>query len=217
MSRLLVSAALVVPAGLFAAAAVHDRATVLKDGEQEITRSVAVMHEHAHKVFETAELVLGRVDDRLRGLSWDEVADPETNAFLARLKAPLEQAVSVWISDAQGIVRAGSQPWEAGGNIAERDFFQAQRERDAGIYVSAAFQGKATRRASFAVSRRRSTPDGRFDGTIHVALSPEYFARFYAEIAPDLPHGGALVRSDGEVLIREPYREITRAWVRTAP
>ncbi|WP_261563536.1 PDC sensor domain-containing protein, partial [Frankia tisae] len=122
-------------------------------------------------------------------LTWDRVAAPETSAFLVRLKTPLEQAVAIWVADAQGVIRAGSQGWDrASANIADRDFFQAQRERDAGAFVSAAFQGKATAKATFAVSRRRSTADGQFDGTVHIGLDPEYFARFYADAAPGLPH-----------------------------
>jgi len=205
---MLVAASFVVPAGLFAAAAMHDRATVLEEAQDGIIRSVSVMHEHARKVLETAELALARADDRVDSLNWEQIAAPETSAFLSRLKAPLEQAVAIWVTDAQGVVRAGSQEWDrAAPSIAGRDFFQAQRERDAGTFISSAFQGKATTRATFAVSRRRSTADGRFDGTVHIGLDPEYFARFYAEAASDLPHTGALVRADGEVLIREPVRD----------
>jgi hypothetical protein len=83
-------------------------------------------------------LSLGRVDDRIRVMSWEEIAAPETNAFLQRLKAPPEQAVSIWITDATGHVRAGSQPWDPNVAIAEPEFFQVQRGRDAGTYISAA-------------------------------------------------------------------------------
>ena len=203
----LVAASFLLPAGLLAAAAVHDRAIVLDEAEEAIVRSVAVMHEHARKVLETVDLVLARVDDRLQNSSGDEASLVATNALLARLKKPLEQAVAIWVADAQGVIQSASQDWDhALPGIADRDFFQAQRDRDAGSYISAPFQGKATTRATFAVSRRRSTVDGRFAGTIHVGLDPEYFARFYAEAAPGMPHTGALVREDGAVLIREPYR-----------
>jgi signal transduction histidine kinase len=57
---------------------------------------------------------------------------------------------------------------------------------------------------SFAVSRRRSTPDGHFDGIIHVALNPEYFSRFFQEAAPPGPHGAGLIREDGSILARSP-------------
>jgi signal transduction histidine kinase len=204
LHRLLLVAALLVPAVVFAAAAAWNRAEVLRDNEETITRTTAILHEHARKVFDTVELVIGRVEDRTHDMSWDEIAAPETSAFLQRLKAPLEQAVSIWITDATGHVRAGSQPWDTNVTVDEREFFQAQRGRDAGTYISAVFQGKATGRSSFAVSRRRSTPDSHFDGIIHVALSPEYFSRFFREAAPPGPHAAALIREDGSILARSP-------------
>ena len=187
LHRLLLVASLLVPAFVFVAAAAWNRAEVLRENEETITRTAAILHEHARKVFDTVELAIGRVEDRIQAMSWDEIAAPETSAFLRRLKAPLEQAVSIWITDAGGYVRAGSQEWDPTVSIAEREWFQVQRETDAGTYISAAFEGKATRISSFAVSRRRSTPDGRFDGIIHVALSPEYFRHFFQEAAPPGP------------------------------
>ena len=205
---MLVIASILVPAGLFAGAVVKDRVQVLREGEATTKRTVSIMHEHARKVIETGELALARVDDRIRGLDWDTIATPEVSGLLAQIKQPLEQVVSIWVTDASGTVRAGSQDAGLNASIAERDFFQAHVERDVGTFVSQAFRGRATNTASFAISRRRSTPDGRFDGTVHIALSPEYFARFYADAAPDLLHAAALIRLDGTVLAREPYREI---------
>ena len=204
LHRLLIVASLLVPAVVFAAAAAWNRTEVLNDSERTIVRTTAILHEHASKVFDTVELVIGRVEDRTHGMSWEEIAAPETSAFLQRLKAPLEQAVSIWITDATGRVRAGSQAWDPAATIHEREFFQAQRGRDAGTFISAAFEGKATRKPSFAVSRRRSTPEGHFDGIIHVALSPEYFSRIFQEAAPPGPHAATLIRDDGSILARSP-------------
>jgi signal transduction histidine kinase len=204
LHRFLVAVSLIGPLGLFVATSLHNRADVLREGKATVVRTVAVMDEHARKVFETGELVLGRADGRISALTWDEISSPAVSAFLARLVAPLDQIVSIWITDVQGVVRAGSQNWEQGSSIAEREFFRVQREGDAGAYVSAAFRGKATNVASFALSRRRTTPDGHFDGTVHIALSPEYFTSYYAAMAPDLAHTAGLVRSDGEVLAHDP-------------
>jgi signal transduction histidine kinase/CheY-like chemotaxis protein len=204
LHRLLLVAALLVPALVFIAAATWNRAEVLRENEETITRTAAILHEHARKVFDTVDLVIGRVEDRTHGMSWEEISAPETSAFLRRLKAPLEQAVSIWITDATGHVRAGSQPWDPNVTIDEREWFQVQRGRDAGTFISAPFQGKATRIPSFAVSRRRSTPDGHFDGIIHVALSPEYFSRFFQEAAPPGASAAGLIREDGFILARAP-------------
>ncbi|WP_315975121.1 hybrid sensor histidine kinase/response regulator [Microvirga yunnanensis] len=204
LHRLLLVASLLVPVIVFVAAAAWNRAEVLRDNEETIIRTAAILHEHARKVFDTVDLVIGRVEDRTYGMSWDEISAPSTSDFLRRIKAPLEQAVSIWITDATGHVRAGSQPWDPNVSIGEREWFQAQRGRDVGTYISAPFHGKATRIPSFAVSRRRSTPDGHFDGIIHVALSPEYFSRFFQEAAPPGPHGAGLIRADGSILARSP-------------
>ncbi|HYF53559.1 MAG TPA: ATP-binding protein [Salinarimonas sp.] len=207
LHRYLLVASVLVPACVFAAAAAWNRSEVLREDTQTIERTTAILHEHARKVFDTVELALGRVDDRVRGQSWDEIAAPGTSEFLRRLKTPLEQAVSIWIADADGRIRAGSQPWNPAVSIADRDFFAVHREGDAGLHISPSFQGRATLVSSFAASRRRSTPDGRFDGTIHVALSPDYFTHFFQEASPAGPHFAALIRQDGAVLARSPVRQ----------
>jgi signal transduction histidine kinase/ActR/RegA family two-component response regulator len=208
LNQLLFACALVVPAAVFGAAAWHNRIEVLSDAEQAVVRTDAILDEHARKVFETVNLTLMSADERVRNASWDAIASPETSAYLSQLKAPLEHVVSIWIADASGQVRAGSQPWDPHVSITDRDFFRAHIERDVGTYISAAFIGRATSTASFAVSRRRSTPDGRFDGTIHVALSPGYFAHVFQETAPPIPYRALLVRLDGAVLAREPARRV---------
>ncbi len=207
LHRYLLVASVLVPAAVFAAATAWNHSEVLREDTQTIQRTTAILHEHARKVFDTVELVAGRVDDRVRGLSWEEIGSPETSAFLRDLKTPLEQAVSIWVADASGRVRAGSQPWDPATTIADREFFSVHRETDGGLHISGPFQGRATRAASFAASRRRSTPDGRFDGTIHVSLSPDYFTRFFDEASPGAPHFAALIRQDGEILARSPARD----------
>jgi signal transduction histidine kinase len=203
--RLLLASAIVVPALVFAVAAAWNRSEVLRDGTDAVARTASVMHEHAAKVFDTADLILSYADDRTRTMTWEEIARPETSAFLARTIASLQQVVSVWITDAHGVVQAGSQPWNQGFQISERPFFQIHRNNPrAGTQISGWFVGQATKTASFAVSQRRSSSDGTFNGIIHVALSPDYFGKFYQEVVPPFTFAAALARSDGAVLAREP-------------
>jgi len=204
LHRLLLAAALLVPAILFGGAAWQDYGAVLREGRATITRTTAIMHEHARKVFETEELMLALVDQRVDGQTWSTISDPATSAFLRQLKEPMEQAVSVWIADGTGAIRAGSQPWEPGSGIASRDYFNVHRTGSVGTYISEQFIGRATGTVSFAISRRRSTPDGAFDGTMHVAASPEYFERFYAEAGAPYAHLALLLRADGAILASSP-------------
>ena len=204
LHRVLLAAAVMVPGLLFGAAAWQNREDVLREGRDAIQRTAAVMQEHGRKVFETAELAIGQVDERIDDHDWERIGAASTSGFLHRLCAPMDQLVSIWIADADGRVRAGSQAWTPGSGIAGRDFFQAQKAADRGTYIGAAFTGAATSAASFAIIRRRTVPGGVFDGTIHAAASPDYFTRFYAEAAPPIAHVALLIRDDGAVLAREP-------------
>ncbi len=209
LHQMLLGAAMLVPAVLFAAAAWENYAAVWREGTAIVQRTTAIMHEHARKVFETEELLLSLVDERISDMPPAAVSAPATSDFLRRVKAPLDQAVSAWIADADGIIQAGSQPWKGGTGIASHGFFQQQRAADpsiqeGGTYISEAFSGRATGTPSFAISRRRRGPDGAFAGTIHVAASPAYFARFYQQAASPLSHLALLIRTDGAILAQEP-------------
>ena len=207
LHRIVLAAALAVPSVLFAAAVWQNHEDVLREGHDSIERTAAIMQEHARKVFETAELAIGQVTERVDNVPWATIATPATNDFLARLKAPMDQLVSIWIADATGTVRAGSQPWPAGSGISGRNFFQVHRTATGPLYVGQPFTGAATATASFAISHGRRTPEGEFDGTVHVAVSPAYFSRFYEEATPKTPHRALLVRDDGVILARHPTVE----------
>jgi PAS domain S-box-containing protein len=211
-------AAVVVPGAVFGAAAWWNRVEVLREGTETVERTTAILHEHVAKVLDTAELVLERVQDRIEALDDAQAAAPAVSAFLAAVKRPLDQIVSVWVADAEGYVLAGSQGWDRSVSIRDRDFFAAQRaDAAAGTYVSTAFSGRATSTASVAISRRRHSADGRFTGTIHVSLSPDYFTHFFREAAPPFPHAAALMRSDGAILARNPPREVSARFGPASP
>ncbi|ACL56674.1 ATP-binding protein [Methylobacterium nodulans] len=202
LHQLLVAAAFLVPCAVLLGAAWWNRAEVLREADNAIQRTAAVMHEHASKVFDTAELAMDRVDDYVFDRPWTQIGAPATSAFLSTLKAPLAQAVAVWVVDPQGVVRASSREGDLGTSLSGRDIFAVHRPRDIGIYVSPSV--REGDQQTFAVSRRRSTEDGRFDGVIVIALGTGYFGRFYAEVAAPTAHEALLLRADGAVLVREP-------------
>ncbi|WP_407526206.1 ATP-binding protein [Methylobacterium oryzisoli] len=204
LHQLLVAAAFLVPCAVLLGAALWNRAEVLREADSSLIRTAAVMHEHASKVFDTAELAMDRVDDYAFDRSWSQIGSPGTTAFLATLKAPLAQAVAVWVVDPEGRVRASSRESDLGRDLTGRDVFAVHRTRDIGIYVGPAVRDGENGERIFSVSRRRSTEDGRFDGVIVIALGTTYFARFYAEIAAPTAHEALLLRADGAVLVREP-------------
>jgi len=206
LHRLLLVASFLVPGLVFAAASSWNYFEVHRETEDTVKRTAAILDEHARKVFDTVDLAIGRIDDRIKGKGWDEIGTPDTNAFLRGIDATLPQAVSIWITDRNGIHRAGTLDAGIGVDVSGAEWFQMLRDGNRGTIISPPFTGKATRRASFAVSRSRTTPDGEFDGAIVVSLSPEYFEGFFREASPPGPHVASLIRRDGIFLARIPER-----------
>ena len=204
LHRALVAAAIIIPAVTFLAAALENRRAVLREGENAIQRTATVLDEHARKVFDTVDLLLGRVDDHLHHMLGDDVAKESGSSFLRAIKAPLPQAVSVWVSDRNGKVLAGSQGWDPNVLIDDRPFFLTHMKGSRRTEISEAFTGRATNVASVAVSRARVDKNGDFDGIIHVSVSPDYFANVFREAAPEGNHLAVLMRGDGSALAIDP-------------
>lgn len=221
LHRALVAAAIVIPAVTFLAAALENRRAVLREGENAIQRTTAILDEHARKVFDTVDLLIGRVDDHIHHITTfhrlrDDALKDDGSDFLRAIKAPLPQAVSVWVSSRDGKILAGSQPWDPSVDIADRPFFQIHAKGSRRTEISEAFVGRATNVASVAVSRARIDHAGEFSGIVHVSVSPDYFANVFREAAPEGNHLAMLMRGDGSLLASDPqvrpFPKFTTNW-----
>lgn len=209
LHRSLVVAAIMIPAVTFLGAALENRRSVIREGENAVQRTAAILDEHARKVFDTVDLLIGRVDDHIHHLTTfhrldDDALRREGSEFLRKTKGPLPQAVSVWASNREGKVLAGSQPWDPAVLISDRSFFEIHQKGSRNTEISEVFVGRATNISSVAVSRARLDEQGAFDGIIHVSVSPDYFARVFREAAPAGNHLAMLMRADGAVIAIDP-------------
>jgi signal transduction histidine kinase/CheY-like chemotaxis protein len=200
----LISAAVLVPLIILVVASWENRRELFREAQTTVVQTTSILDQHAKMVFETNELLLAQLNQHLIGKSWSEIDSPDTNRYLHALRGNREQTVSIWVTDANGVVRAGSEPFPKGISHADRDFFTVHRNGDIGTYVGTRFIGRATHKPSFAISRRRATDDGHFDGIVHAAVSPEYFIRFFKNTSPDIRHIAILMRSDGQFLACDP-------------
>jgi signal transduction histidine kinase len=195
--RLLIAVGLLAPLLLFAGAAWKSRADTLLEGQATIQNAIAVLGDSVRDQLQSQELTLTIVADHLRGLSWNDIAKPQTSDFLVNLKSSLPQVSAISVADQAGIVRAASQLRQLGTHIVEQKFFEADRHGD--LYVSATFTGQSAQPIALAVIGRWAAPGGGFDGTIHVELDPARLARLFAEAAP-IAHDSLLFKVDGEIL-----------------
>jgi signal transduction histidine kinase len=203
--RWLLVASLAVPLLLLAFAAGQNYRLVRIEVQDQAEETAGQMHEHALKVLETYALVLAWIDDRTRDLSWEEISHSEgLHHFLADIE-DLPQIDAVWIIDSAGHPRASGRLYPVpAGDVADTEYFKAQKRGGAGLYIAQRHQGRLTHAPEFTISRRRTTLDGGFDGIITVDARPGYFRDFYSTISQQAGFTATLLRSDGSVLVRYP-------------
>jgi signal transduction histidine kinase len=204
--RGLLAASLAVPLLLLTIAAWQNFRLVQHQAEERVTIEASELNEHDLSAFKTYPLVLGWIDDRIRGQDWDRI---EHNRELHRLLSNLEtlpQIDAVWIVDGAGRIRASGRYFSAplaADDCVERTYI-AQRQHDQGIFVGRADIDPLTHDPEFNISRRRSTPDGGFDGVIIVSANARYFSNFYSTISAEKGFEVFLARNDGSILARYP-------------
>jgi two-component system, NtrC family, sensor kinase len=201
----LVLGALLLPTMLFGVVAWRDRVDVLRQTEQNVQSTARIMAEHADNVFETHMLVADLVNERIRGMNWSEIAGSRAvHDFLADLIRDQPRIRSLWLVDPAGAVRNSSSmfpPPEIG--VADRDYFIALRQRDAGAFIGEVFRGRVFSEDIFSVGKRRASPTGTFDGVVVVSALPSYLTEFWSAIARE-PGNATLIRADGTILARMP-------------
>ena len=205
--RSLLLAALLVPVLAFAAVAWRDHARVQDDAKRAVDRIVAIAQEHALKVIETNALILDRIEDGVRGLSWDEIAarDREVHEALRALDSRIEQINVLHLIRPDGRLAAISIAYPAPSvDLTERAYFQRHLAGERGLVFGDPVVGRTSGQVNFTMSRARAAPDGRFDGVVLGSVMPEYFQRHWATLADGADAHFGLMRADGALLARMP-------------
>jgi hypothetical protein len=157
-------------------------------------------------VFELQELIIGRVDDRIHGLSWDEIgASEDLHRWLRELDENLPIVDVIWLIDPQGRGRNSSRyfPAPETSRVGDRDYFQALRDRQPGPYIGEPRPGRSSPGLFFNVARRRTAESG-FDGVIVTSLDPAYFAAALKGLSLSPNDSFSIIRDDGTALARGP-------------
>ncbi len=198
-------ASLVLPLAIFIGVSAYDRGRILENARDSLGRTADMLHEHALRMLEIQDLVIRQVDRRIAGMTWDEIARSEDlHHFLRDLDYGLENVDSIWVTSPQGVTVVGSRMFPSPmPDITHREHFITLRDGDPGIVISRAFQESVTKQTVFAIARRRTTADGRFDGLVAVSVRADLLLRLYREVAPKLNHSVGLIRKDGVFLVRD--------------
>ena len=206
--KTMLAASIVIPAALFSYASWINYQDSIAHADEQLTASLNILSEHASKVFQSVDLAVTSVD-AIAGDLPDEQIKARQEALhyqLSKLEKALATVDAIFIADRNGraLVSSAIFPLPPDTNVADRDYFQAQAERNAGTYVGAVLQSRATKERFFGVSRRRPADDGQFTGIIMISVVPKVFTEFYKQLAGDTSASFSLARSDGAILARYP-------------
>jgi two-component system, NtrC family, sensor kinase len=201
-------ASIVIPVTIFAYAGWINYQNANARADEQLAASLNILSQHASGIFQSVDLTFSAVDAILNGLTDEQIkaSDQTLHQQLAKLENSVKAIDAILVADRNGhtIVSSALFPIPAGLDIADRDYFVAQVERDAGIYVGAATQSRVRQEAFFGISRRRPLQDGQFNGIIMISVTPKVFSEFYRQLGSDTTASFTLSKSDGAIIARFP-------------
>jgi PAS domain S-box-containing protein len=171
---------------------------------REITNVATALAEQSAWTFQGIDLLLR---DTARWYQTDskKIAPERLDEILANRTMGARQIHLITITDAQGIQRhrsVGSSPPDF--DVSDRSYFNAQRDRSAGLFMSEALITRTEGRPGIVLSRRLEDESGAFAGVVAAVVNLEDLEKFYAAV--NLGNGSAvhLLRDDGQLLARAP-------------
>ena len=196
--------ALLLTLGLSASFAWRDRAAAVEHAKDTAGNASLLVAEHAARLVETSDLILkqaaqlaGPADAPLP----DDRAAWERLAVLAR---GTPYIVAVTLVDARGDTVLTTRRFPTPTmNVADRDYFLAQRDGAAGLHISALESSRYSQEPLILLTRPLPAAAGQFRGLALVAVSPRYIRDIYKSFDFDYARSISLRRADGTVLLHE--------------
>lgn len=182
------------------------RADATAAAETQAHNIAASVAQDAARNIDLYDLTLQAV---VRGLQWPRVMSlppdlRQTILFPGVVHARYFGFINV-LDEAGTVIADSRSPSPRAGNFVSRDYFVAQR-RDArdSLFIGAPFLKGPW--AMIPLSRRIAHPDGSFAGVVVGTMRLAYFRDLFARL--DIGRHGsiALLRDDGQVLMRLPYQ-----------
>jgi len=214
--RVLAAASIVIPVALFTYASWETYREQAAKADAQISGTLDIAETHARNLFQTSDLAIGMLQDLVSGLSDRQIAarSEELGRGLRHIQRHMPQIRSIWLIDKSGHPLANSrvQPNPSQLDLSKRPYFLAEKARNAGLYIGRVVKPRQNGEPFFAVSRRRESSAGSFDGVIVIALAPDYFQDLYHKIAHDFPRSISIVLPNGVSLASDPPATTSEPW-----
>lgn len=129
----------------------------------------------------------------------------ELSRYLENLQKRLPELDGLRITDTSGQIRYGKDIGpEGGAMLADRDYFQIQREQSRfGHYLGAPVQSRVSGQWIVAMSHRLEKPDGGFAGIVYATINLEGLTQLFSQL--ELGRMGSLILRDEQLRLIARY------------
>src|SRR5690349_20576229 len=187
--KIMLAASVLIPVAIFSYASWMAYSAAFARADEQINGRMDIMAEYATRIFQSVDLTFTSVDTLAGDLTDEDIKKSEQTLHdkLNKLEKSVVAIDGILIVDKKGraLVSSAVYPIPVSAGVADRDYFLAQVEHDAGTYVGAILQPRVRSDAFFGVSRRRPLRDGQFSGIVMVSVVPRVFVDFFAQLARD--------------------------------
>ena len=173
------------------------------DSTQNLAHSLA---QHASRTFETVDIVLAGVVERLQHDGYGPEQSARLNSLLATRARALSQIREIAFLDAKGAWQFSSLPSLPAYSNADRDYFVYHRDHsDLGLRINRPLVSRVSGRWTILLTRRVQDPDGSFAGVALAAVDLDYFQHLYDSFQIGQEGTIGLFRNDDTLLVRRPF------------
>jgi signal transduction histidine kinase/CheY-like chemotaxis protein len=206
--QLLIVAVVIIPIALFGTASWLNYLSAFRYARDQVARATDAIDEQAQKAFETDELILDRVAERVAGMDWSQIDNSnELHELLAHLAAQAGVA-AVGVLAPDHTIAASSRVFPAPHVTASaRSYLRVDRAGGAPIYVGSVAPSAYSGEPQFTVARPIPSATSLDGGLIYVSMPLSGFTDYYRSVIASDQYLVTLARADGDVLVRYPTEE----------
>ncbi|MBC7736289.1 MAG: PAS domain-containing protein, partial [Candidatus Saccharibacteria bacterium] len=184
--------------------------SVWENAAGDMNRSAQSAAEYGKRTLEGYSIAAGRLNDRLRGMSDEDIRRNEQplQAELKTMMAETSQSDLAYVIDRNGypLVATNLYPVPRQSSLLDRDYFKELHGPDRpDVVISKTFLGRFDGLLLFSVARPRSDtgnppPADGFDGIVLVSVSPIVMANGLGRLLTVPTDRMALLRADGHII-----------------
>src|SRR5580704_1313597 len=204
--RRLMIAVIVVPVTLFLAAAWLNYEAAFDAARVRVVNATDAINQHAQKVFETAELILGQVAERTDDMDWPEIAQsPELHRMLQELGTRPRVSV-VGLIGPDGLIVASSMAFSTpAATLSERSYLTIDRPGSGSLMIGSLASGVYSGKPEIVIARYKvNAAQIGMTNLIFVSMQLNNFVDYSQSVIDSSDFLLNMSRTDGAVLVRFP-------------